>query len=107
MNDTQIPDSTWLANLLDNSRLGGDPERDHAGVDGVIAVWLSGDNQEIVNARVVRGRAIDPSTPGITISAEGVVEAGEAIDMQLEIGDPMDDGPSVPEPWRRFLAEMG
>ncbi|GJD43204.1 hypothetical protein AFCDBAGC_1051 [Methylobacterium cerastii] len=107
VNDTEIPDSTWLAKILESSRLGGDPERDHAGVDAVFAVWLTGDAQETVNARMIRGRAIVPGRPGISLSAEAVTEAAQAIDMQMEIGDAMDDGPSVPAAWRAFIAEAG
>lgn len=72
MTDTEIPDSTWLAKLLDSSRMGGDPERDHAGVDAVFAVWLTGDDQEIVNMRVIRGRDLVPGRPGVSVSAEAL-----------------------------------
>ena len=108
MNDSEIPDSLWLAKLLESSRLGGDAERDHAGVDAVFAVWLTGDDQEIVNVRVIRGRSLVPLRPGVSVSAEAV-SGGEAaaIDMQTELGDPMDDGPSIPAPWRAYFAEMG
>lgn len=109
---TEIPETEFLRKTHEATIASREAERRYADSEILWAVWLDG---ERLNARVIRGRDLQPDDVENCHAVIGVENEDAAYDAQEDFGDPMVervDGkgweevmPPVPPQFRAFLEE--